>query len=101
MKIYTLNEILKTGHIGDEKYVRYEEIEQLGKEKEWISVKDRLPQEGRAILIYTDYGKQATAYLSDNLFIDWMRPQHSYGSVTHWMPVPNPPEMQQALKESG
>ena len=35
MKIYTLNEILKTGHIGDEKYVRYEEIEQLGKEKEW------------------------------------------------------------------
>ena len=32
MKIYTLGEILKTGHIGDEKYVRYEEIERLRKD---------------------------------------------------------------------
>ncbi len=30
MKIYTLHEILLTAHIGDEKYVRYEEIERLG-----------------------------------------------------------------------
>ena len=29
MKIYTLNEILNTEHIGDERYVRYEEIERL------------------------------------------------------------------------
>ena len=36
MKIYTLNDILKMGHIGDEKYVRYEEIEQLKIEKEWL-----------------------------------------------------------------
>ena len=39
MKIYTLDEILKTGHIGDEKYVRYEEIERL---KEIITLKDKL-----------------------------------------------------------
>ena len=29
MKIYTLHEILITEHLGDEKYVRYEEIERL------------------------------------------------------------------------
>ena len=34
MKIYTLYEILKTEHIGDEKYVRYEEIERLKEEVE-------------------------------------------------------------------
>ena len=28
MKIYTLNDILKTEHLGDEKYVRYEDVEQ-------------------------------------------------------------------------
>ena len=28
MKIYTLGEILKTEHLGDEKYVRYEDVEQ-------------------------------------------------------------------------
>ena len=34
MKIYTLDDILKTEHLGDEKYVRVEEIERLEKEKE-------------------------------------------------------------------
>ena len=31
MKIYTLGDILKTEHLGDEKYVRVEEIERLKK----------------------------------------------------------------------
>ena len=29
MKIYTLNDILKTKHLGHERYIRIEEIEQL------------------------------------------------------------------------
>ncbi len=36
MKIYTLDDILKTEHLGNEKYVRVEEIERLWKEKEWL-----------------------------------------------------------------
>ena len=36
MKIYTLGDILKTEHLGDEKYVRVEEVERLEKEKEWL-----------------------------------------------------------------
>ena len=31
MRIYTLDEIINTEHIGDERYVRYEEIERLKK----------------------------------------------------------------------
>ncbi len=36
MKIYTVGDILKTEHLGDEKYVRVEEVERLKKEKEWL-----------------------------------------------------------------
>jgi len=60
---------------------------------EWISVNDRLPESRDAVLILTSYNKQATAYMVDRTkpdygWLDWMRPQHSYGSVTHWMPLP-------------
>jgi len=64
---------------------------------EWISVKDGLPEIFVPVQIITDYGKQATAYLTDPKtpsygWSDWMRPQHGYGSVTHWMPLPEPPK---------
>jgi hypothetical protein len=35
MKIYTLDDILKTEHLGDEKYVRFEEIEGMRKALEF------------------------------------------------------------------
>lgn len=38
MKIYTLNEILNTEHLGDERYVRVEEIERLSRENENLNV---------------------------------------------------------------
>lgn len=62
----------------------------------WISVEERLPEVQVPVLILTDYGKQATALLYDQTkptygWIDWMRQEHSYGSVTHWQPLPPPP----------
>lgn len=64
---------------------------------EWISVEDRLPEIRKPVVIFTEYGRQATAYIINHSeptygWIDWMRPQHSYGSVTHWMPLPEPPK---------
>ncbi len=63
----------------------------------WISVKDKMPERQINVLILTDYGKMATAYCVNRRtktwgWIDAMRPQHSYGSVTHWMPLPEPPK---------
>ena len=63
----------------------------------WISVKDRLPEEGVPVLICTSYNKFATVkcYTGDDghiEFVDWMRVEHTYGSVTHWRPLPEPPE---------
>jgi hypothetical protein len=65
--------------------------------REWISIKERLPDIGIPVLIVTSYKKMATASCTDHEknswgWLDWMRPQHSYGSVTHWMPLPAPPE---------
>jgi hypothetical protein len=64
---------------------------------EWINVNDRLPELGRDVLILTSYSKMATAHIDDETkpsygWIDCMRGQHSYGSVTHWMPLPEPPK---------
>lgn len=61
----------------------------------WIPVGERLPREGKPMLILTSYGKAATAWLQDastpeHGWIDWMRPKHSYGSVTHWRPIDLP-----------
>ena len=63
----------------------------------WISVKDRLPKIRKPVLIYVEYGKIATAYCNNYInktwgWTDWMRGHHSYGSVTHWMPLPDPPK---------
>jgi len=64
---------------------------------EWISVEDRLPEIGMPVQIITSYGKQVTAYINDESkptygWVDWMRPIHTYGSVTHWRSLPSPPE---------
>jgi len=63
----------------------------------WISVYGRLPELGKPVQILTSYMKQATAYTNDHSkpdysWVDWMRSEHSYGSVTHWMPLPDKPE---------
>ena len=65
---------------------------------EWMSIKDKLPKRNKAVLILTDYGKMATAYLNTRKhpswgWVDWMRSEHTYGSVTHWMPLPEPPKV--------
>lgn len=62
---------------------------------EWISVKERLPEEKKAhYLCYLDDDSIAVCYWS-NISIngirwEWHNP--NWKEVTHWMPLPEPPK---------
>lgn len=60
--------------------------------QEWISVKDRLPEDGQSVLTCKNgiceiqtYEKRRNGWLCKGWF--W-----SMATVTHWMPLPQPPK---------
>lgn len=59
----------------------------------WISVKERLPKEGEKVLVYSrlipgmPYITTDTCTKAGNFAYCGAR-----GTVTHWMPLPEPPE---------
>ena len=65
---------------------------------EWISVKDRLPKNGQDILAYSINGEKETRIVPANYDHDvWYdcifnHVMHN-GCITHWMPLPDPPEV--------
>lgn len=89
------------GPDGDECPIyRWFKAQILKEQPQWISVKDRLPETRHAVLVYTPYHKNiwaASMHEDGNWYIwspcgreyldsDW------YGPITHWMPLPEPPE---------
>lgn len=64
---------------------------------EWISVKKRLPKTNRRVLVYIPelFNNIQTAfyarYWSEN-DEDWHEEWSTNMTVTHWMPLPEPPE---------
>ena len=64
----------------------------------WISVKDRLPEEGTHVLVYGKPKIGEVPYIVDQIYEgDWMlwgvwnNVSRGY-IVSHWMPLPAPPE---------
>lgn len=49
--------------------------------QEWISVKDRLPEKGKSVLVYWDDGFDIGEYVGGEV-----------GDDVYWMPLPEPPE---------
>jgi len=72
------------------------EIATLKAQMEWVSVEDRLPGETCWCLVYYDGAMRTMAYDKDCCeFMAWDSPRNLTihpGLVTHWMPLPDPPE---------
>lgn len=62
--------------------------------KEWISIKDELPQEDFMVIAASDDDVFATHFRCG--FVDgdyWFDIERQRGiEVTHWMPLPEPPQ---------
>ena len=62
---------------------------------EWISVKDRLPPNDNAVLVFYKFKYIEVGWVNrSQLGSLWQVCGHDVGNdwVTHWMPLPNPPQ---------
>ena len=63
--------------------------------QKWISVKDRLPEDGEIVLVCGSRGGVYTAVLNKpGQYKGWhkLNSKIHYCDPTHWMPLPEPPE---------
>ena len=62
--------------------------------QQWISVKDRLPEENTEVLIYCKTNSRKKVFFVDKIRYFRGLPiwQVWSGKVTHWMPLPQPPK---------
>lgn len=69
------------------------EIERLHAAQRWIPVSERLPEANTPVLtISKDNNEPVTAWLEDDFW--WSSVDRSL-SITHWMPLPQPPDVQE------
>lgn len=61
--------------------------------QEWISVKDRLPENVKeGLLIALRWGAVDIGWCEDGRWGSEFVDEYEDGEVTHWMPLPKPPE---------
>ena len=63
--------------------------------QEWISVKDRLPEDDSDVLAYLSIGEESRicpANYANGVWFDCIFDMPVTESVTHWMPMPQPPK---------
>lgn len=58
----------------------------------WISVYDKLPEERKTVLVYTERKECHTGAIRGKFWIIGGRFDFDIGKATHWMPIPKPPK---------
>ena len=61
---------------------------------EWISVRDYLPESSKAVLYYSELGAWFIGALYDGKWhnLSDQKPIDKNFHITHWMPLPEPPD---------
>lgn len=61
---------------------------------QWISVKDRLPENRKLVLAIDEFGEMAVceAKIDYQYIFMLYNTSHQIKNVTHWMPLPEPPK---------
>ena len=73
---------------SNERYVRLAELE---RQTEWISVKDRMPEEDVRVIVYSSIKTIGIAYqINDMWFTKDLLMSSPCNKITHWMPLPEP-----------
>ena len=86
--------------ITDRKIALLTAIDALGQNNGWISVKDRMPDDKKQYLICRINGRIDIAYYQpmgdkfSNHEPFWQGSTRRFTIVTHWRPLPEPPEME-------
>ena len=61
-------------------------------EGEWISVEERLPEPKKWVLVFTRHMNHPVVCFYEDVWY-FLGGFFSKGQVTHWMPLPEPPDM--------
>ena len=64
------------------------QIEEMEAKNKWIPVSERLPERGQEVIIYTGNIQKPTVLA----YQFWNPKYDTWAHVTHWMPLPTPPE---------
>ena len=64
------------------------QIEEMEAKNKWIPVSERLPERGQKVIIYTGNIQKPTVLA----YQFWNPKYDTWAHVTHWMPLPSPPE---------
>ena len=89
-----IEQLLMWRGLAAEHFARIAELEEA---QRWIPVGERLPEDGDFVLIWdemngvyiAEHSKQVPQWAADGYY----RHGTSYKYITHWMPLPQPPEV--------
>lgn len=59
---------------------------------QWISVKDRPPEDNDRVIAFRPYEAEVSAYRYSVMWGWALKTSVSHSGITHWMPLPEPPQ---------
>lgn len=59
---------------------------------QWISVKDRMPEDNDRVIAFRPYEAEVSAYRYSVMWGWALKTSVSHRGITHWMPLPEPPK---------